>query len=88
MNHFWRWHKKLRDRVDNVSGSLATKAMWKHTEEIWTYDPVSKEVFCSHMRASLEDCAKGKVWMVQRHSYAKTVWEIENDGGIDGEAQV
>ena len=78
----------VQAKTDGVSGAVACKSMWKFTEEPWTYDPVENEIFCKHMRASLADCAKGKVWMIQRHDYAKLVWEVENAAGIDTEAQV
>ena len=78
----------VQTKTDNASGAASCRAMWKLTEEPWTYDPIYKEISCEHMRASLVDCAKGKVWMVQRHDYAKLVWTVENTGGIDTEAQV
>ena len=78
----------VQSKTDSASGSMACRAMRKFTEETWEYDPVNNEVFCTRMRASLVDCAKGKVWMVQRHDYAKLVWTVENTGGIDTEAQV
>jgi len=78
----------VQAKTDGVSGKVACASMRKFTEEIWEYDPVNNEVFCKHMRASLTDCAKGKVWMILRHDYAKLVWEVENAGGIDTEAQV
>jgi len=79
---------QLRNKIDGIAGWAAIKAMNRYTDCTWKYESEAGDIYCKHLAASLADCAKGKVWMVQRHSYAKTVWEIENDGGIDGEAQV